>query len=159
MTKLLEEAISKVRELPEGEQDEAAAFLLMLAARRAEPEHLDEDTRVAIEEWLYRALRRAGREAEARALLARVPSNLSVSTNAAYYRALLTRRNEWPADDLLDPLPVEGRFETRAYGLAVDALLANDRERAQFLLRRIAQDAHWPGFGRIAAEADLARMR
>ena len=117
------------------------------------------DTRVAIEEWTYRALRRAGREAEARALLARVTNNLSVSTNAAYYRALLTRRNEWPADDLLDPLPADGRFETRAYGLAVDALLANERERAQFLLRRIAQDAHWPGFGRIAAEVDLTRVR
>ena len=117
----------------------------------------DADTRVAIEEWTYRALRRAGRDNEARALLARVPRDLSVSANAAYYQTLLARRNEHPAADLLDPLPAEGRFETRAYGLAVDALLAGDRERAQFLLRRIAQDAHWPGFGRIAAEADLAR--
>jgi hypothetical protein len=57
MTKLLEEAISKVRELPEAEQDEAAAFLLLLAARRAEPEHLDEDTRAAVREGLEQARR------------------------------------------------------------------------------------------------------
>jgi predicted transcriptional regulator len=57
MTKLLEEAISKVRELPEAEQDEAAAFLLMLAARRAEPEHLDEGTRAAVREGLEQARR------------------------------------------------------------------------------------------------------
>ena len=50
MTKLLEKAIKKVRELPEAEQDEAAAFLLMLAARRAEPVHLDQETRAALEE-------------------------------------------------------------------------------------------------------------
>ena len=57
MTKLLEEAISKVRELPEAEQDEAAAFLLMLAARREEPFRLDEDTRAAVEEGEAQARR------------------------------------------------------------------------------------------------------
>jgi hypothetical protein len=50
MTKLLEEAISKVRALPEADQDEAAAFLLMLAAKRAAPVELDENTRAALEE-------------------------------------------------------------------------------------------------------------
>jgi predicted transcriptional regulator len=57
MTKLLEEAISKVRELPEAEQDEAASFLLMLAARREEPLRLDEDTRAAVEEGEAQARR------------------------------------------------------------------------------------------------------
>jgi tetratricopeptide (TPR) repeat protein len=117
------------------------------------------DTRVAIEEWTYRALRRSGREREARALLAAVPRGLSVSANASYYHNLLARRGEWPAADLVHPLPADGRFETRAYGAAVDALLDGPRERALFLLRRIATDPHWSGFGRIAAEVDLARVR
>ena len=50
ITKLLEQAIRKVRELPEAEQDEAAAFLLMLAAKRAGPVKLDDETRAALEE-------------------------------------------------------------------------------------------------------------
>jgi hypothetical protein len=50
MTKLLDQAIQKVRELPEAEQDEAAAFLLMLAAKRGRPVRLDDDTRAAVEE-------------------------------------------------------------------------------------------------------------
>jgi len=50
MTKLLDEAIRKVRELPEAEQDEAAEMLLSLALRRAGPIRLDEETRAAIEE-------------------------------------------------------------------------------------------------------------
>ena len=52
MTKLLEEAIRKVRELPEPQQDEAAAFLLMLAATRGKSVRLDEDTRAAVREGL-----------------------------------------------------------------------------------------------------------
>jgi len=57
MTKLLEEAIRKVRELPEPEQDEAAAFLLMLAATRGKPVRLDEDTRAAVREGLRQTQR------------------------------------------------------------------------------------------------------
>jgi tetratricopeptide (TPR) repeat protein len=113
------------------------------------------DTRVAITEWAYRALRRAGRADAAQRLLDGIRPGIDVAANAAYYHALLARRGEWPVGDLLDPLPAAGRFETRAYGMAVDALLDGDDERALFLLRRIAADPHWPGFGRIAAEADL----
>jgi predicted transcriptional regulator len=57
MTKLLEEAIRKVRELPEAEQDEAAEMLLSLASRRSGPVRLDEETRAAIEEGKAQARR------------------------------------------------------------------------------------------------------
>jgi predicted transcriptional regulator len=50
MTKLLEDAIKKVRELPEADQDEAAEMLLSIASRNAEPVRLDEETRAAIRE-------------------------------------------------------------------------------------------------------------
>jgi predicted transcriptional regulator len=57
MTKLLEEAIKKVRELPASEQDEAAEMLLSLAARAAEPVRLDDETRAAIREGREQARR------------------------------------------------------------------------------------------------------
>lgn len=116
-----------------------------------------DDSRVAITDWAYRALRRAGRDAEARRLLATIRPGMSVTVNTAYYQALLVRRGEFPRAELLNPLPTGGRFETRAYGVAIDELVDGDRERALFLLRRVADDDYWPGFGRIAAEADLAR--
>jgi hypothetical protein len=50
MTKLLEEAIKRVRQLPEAVQDEAAEILLSLASKRAEPVHLDQETRPAVRE-------------------------------------------------------------------------------------------------------------
>lgn len=47
MTKLLDEAIAKIRRLPDADQDEAAEILLTLAAR---PKPLDAATRAAIKE-------------------------------------------------------------------------------------------------------------
>ena len=48
MTKMLEEAIKKVRELPIAEQDEAAAMLLSVAWKNSELVELDDETRAAI---------------------------------------------------------------------------------------------------------------
>jgi hypothetical protein len=57
MTKMLEEAIKKVRELPEAEQDEAAEMLLSVAAKSGEPVRLDDETRAAIREGREQARR------------------------------------------------------------------------------------------------------
>jgi len=50
MTKLLKAAISKIRELPEADQDDAAELLLNLAARANGRVQLDDETRAAIRE-------------------------------------------------------------------------------------------------------------
>jgi len=57
MTKLLEEAIARVRELPDEGQDEAAEILLSLAARKGEPVRLDDDTRAAVRAGIAQARR------------------------------------------------------------------------------------------------------
>jgi len=57
MSKLLEDAIKKVRELPESDQDEAAEMLLSVASRHAEPVHLDEVTLAAVREGQEQARR------------------------------------------------------------------------------------------------------
>jgi hypothetical protein len=57
MSKMLEEAVAKVRELPESDQDEAAEMLLSVAARKAGPVPLDEETRAAIREGREQARR------------------------------------------------------------------------------------------------------
>jgi predicted transcriptional regulator len=57
MTKMLEEAIKKVRELPEAEQDEAAELLLSVAAKADAPVRLDDKTRAAIREGREQARR------------------------------------------------------------------------------------------------------
>ncbi|MBM3529784.1 MAG: hypothetical protein FJX62_17000 [Alphaproteobacteria bacterium] len=57
MTKLLEQAIAKVRELPDEEQDILAIQLLTMAASGAPVAELDTETRAAIREGLEQARR------------------------------------------------------------------------------------------------------
>ena len=57
MSKLLEEAINKVRELPEAEQDEAAEMLLSVASKKGAPVKLDDETRTAVREGREQARR------------------------------------------------------------------------------------------------------
>ena len=57
MTKLLERAIAKVRELPAEDQDALAVALLSLVGETTEVVQLDDDTRAAVEEGLAQAQR------------------------------------------------------------------------------------------------------
>jgi predicted transcriptional regulator len=57
MTKKLEQAINRVRELPDAEQDEAAEMLLSVAAKSGEPVRLDDETRAAVREGRAQARR------------------------------------------------------------------------------------------------------
>jgi hypothetical protein len=57
MTKMLDEAIKKVRELPDSVQDEAAEMLFSVAAKQGEPIMLDEETRAAVQEGRAQARR------------------------------------------------------------------------------------------------------
>jgi predicted transcriptional regulator len=57
MTKLLDEAIAKVRKLPEKDQDELAVALLSMAGADAAAMPLDDETRAAIREGLAQAER------------------------------------------------------------------------------------------------------
>jgi hypothetical protein len=57
MSKLLDAAIKKIRELPEPAQDEAAEMLLSIVSRRTEPIRLDDETRAAIREGQEQARR------------------------------------------------------------------------------------------------------
>ena len=56
MTKLLEEAIAKIRELPEEDQDNLAMAILLMASSE-EPYPLDDEARLAIEEGMAQARR------------------------------------------------------------------------------------------------------
>jgi predicted transcriptional regulator len=57
MTKLLEKAIAKVRELPAEDQDTFAVALLSMAGEDTPIVHLDHETRAAVREGLAQAER------------------------------------------------------------------------------------------------------
>ena len=55
MTKLLRQAIEKIREMPESDQDLAAEMLLNLAAKNQGPIRLDDEARAAIRRGIEQA--------------------------------------------------------------------------------------------------------
>lgn len=57
MTKMLERAIEKIRELPDEDQDALAKALLSITGEETAIVHLDDDTRAAVEEGLAQAER------------------------------------------------------------------------------------------------------
>jgi hypothetical protein len=57
MTKMLEEAIKKVRTLPAEDQDAFAAALLSMAGAVTPVVHLDDETRAAVREGMAQARR------------------------------------------------------------------------------------------------------
>jgi tetratricopeptide (TPR) repeat protein len=117
-----------------------------------------DDTRVALLDWYWRALNRAGREGEAAALLTGVSADMEVQANTAYHHLLLHYRGEMDEDQLLAGVGDLYRLETVGYGLANRKLLEGDTASALELMNEVTTDSQWPGFGRIAAEADLVRL-
>lgn len=114
--------------------------------------------RVAVSDWLYRALRRAGRDDEARALAADIGEGLKVGENEAYYTALRFYRGAIDEAGAMTPATKnENRLVTVGYGVATFHLANGDTSRACALLQRIAAEPNWNAFGVIAAEVDLSR--
>lgn len=114
--------------------------------------------RVAVSDWLYRALRRAGRHDEAGRLAAEFADGLSVGENEAYYTALRFYRGAVDEAGAMTPATKnENRLVTVGYGIATYHLASGDTGRACALLQRIAAEPNWNAFGVIAAEVDLSR--
>lgn len=120
----------------------------------------DPESTVAMVEWAVRANLRAGRDDRAAALLDMIGPDMPIEENIAYYHDLLFYKGLKTEEELLDPGDDAAyRFETVGYGVVNWHLAHGDTARATSLLERLMEDPWWPGFGRIAAEVELARIR
>ena len=121
----------------------------------------NDDRRVSIAHWYYMALRRLGRDAEAREVLRFVKPTMDIIENDTYHKLLLLYRGELPVDSIL-AATASGEMSvadaTAAYGIANWHLYNGRRDEAISLFRRIVSGGQCGSFGFIAAEAELARM-
>ena len=120
------------------------------------------DALCSVTHWWYMTLRRLGREDEARAVLEPIRADLDVVEYHAYHRLCLAYRGEVSFDALWDELQAGDHastdFATIGYGVA-NWQFYNGRTRlAADMFRTVAQAPMWPAFGRIAAEAEVARL-
>jgi tetratricopeptide (TPR) repeat protein len=120
----------------------------------------NDDTRVAVSDWLYMTLRRLGRDDEARKVLQPITAKLDIIENTAYHKRLLFYKGELPADSLLAPGQTdELQYVTQGYGVGNWYLAQGDSARAREIFDAVLRTNYWAAFGYIAAEADVARER
>jgi tetratricopeptide (TPR) repeat protein len=114
--------------------------------------------RVALSDWLYRSLRRAGRHAEAKALLGTITPGMNAGENDAYYTALRFYQGALSEGQALEGAEArDNRLATVGYGVANFHLVHGNTARACALFRDIVDAPTWNAFGAIAAEAELVR--
>ena len=109
-------------------------------------------------DWLWMSLQRAGRAAEAEAMLRRHPDSLA--TTVAYARRLSLYRGDLKPDALFtasDTTDID--VATLSFGLGNWYLVHGDTGRARAQFQRSIRSGGWPAFGFIASEAELARRR
>ncbi len=119
---------------------------------------LNDESRVALTDWRYRALRRADRHAEAKRALEAISPEVQVKENVSYFLALLLYKGLRKEEQILDRAKLEGnQLATIGFGVANFHLLEGRTAPACALFREIAAGETWNAFGFIAAEAELAR--
>lgn len=130
----------------------AAAFA------RAQPMAPDAGELAGATDWLWMSLARAGRRAEADAMLARRPDSLA--TTNAYRQRLRLYRGEIGPDSVLTAADTAGvAVATLSYGVGNWYLVSGDTARARQWFQRAVASGGWAAFGFIAAEAELRRLR
>jgi predicted alpha/beta superfamily hydrolase len=108
-------------------------------------------------DWRWMSLARAGRRAEADAMLRARPDSLP--TTVAYRQRLRLYRGEIAPDSVLTAADTSDvAVATLSYGVGNWYLVQGDRARARAWLERAVASGGWPAFGFIAAEADLRRL-
>jgi len=126
--------------------------------KRAQPHAPDAGELAGSTDWLWMSLMRAGRKAEAEAMLARRPDSLVVDN--AYRRRLTLYRGEIAPEALFTPADTaDVQVATLSYGLGNWYLVRGDTARAKTFFDRAVRSGGWPGFGFIVSEAELRRLK
>jgi tetratricopeptide (TPR) repeat protein len=113
------------------------------------------DNLVAASHWLYLALRRAGRNADAAAVLGPIAADLDIIENAEYHELLLMYKGERTPESLLAAAGGDSGGSATRYGVSAWYLLNGRHDEAAALWMTILEGPDWPSFGYLAAEAEL----
>jgi tetratricopeptide (TPR) repeat protein len=120
----------------------------------------NDDSLVAIGNWLYMSLRRQGNEAEAAELLEFFHTDMTIEgwDNKFYFDLLMFYKGLKKEEEVLDMETAESiAITTLGYGLANWHLYNGDEKKANALIDKILEEPYWPAFGFIAAEVEASR--
>ena len=119
----------------------------------------DDDSKLAISNWLYITLRRLGKKAEASKVLDDISKGMEVVENQSYYSLLyLYQGQKSEADVEKEATSSALELATLGYGIGAWYLYNGKEDKAREVFKKIVDTSYWPAFGYIAAEAELVRM-
>ena len=125
---------------------------------RAQPRAPDAGELAGSTDWLWMSLMRAGKKAEAAAMLAKRPDSLQVSN--AYRQRLTLYRGEIKPEQVFTPADTaDVQVATLSYGLGNWYLVNGDTAKARTYFERSVKSGGWPGFGFIMSEVELRRLK
>jgi tetratricopeptide (TPR) repeat protein len=120
----------------------------------------NDDSIIAVSDWLYMTYRRMGKTAEAAKVLDRITPQMQVKENKSYFDRLLFYKGMKKEEELVNvEKATDLEIATVGYGLGNWHLYNGNRAKAEEYFRRIVAGKYWPAFGFIAAETELARWR
>ena len=127
-----------------------------------------DDSLIDCSNWLYVSLRRAGEEAQATQVLARItPEVKNTEPHLFFYLQLLHfYQGKLTAEAVLPPKPTqpgdvesELSFNTVSYGVGNWKLYHHDVPAATALFKNVVTGEAWNSWGFIGSETDLVRLR
>jgi len=122
----------------------------------AQPKAPDAGELAGSTDWLWMSLMRAGREADARAMLARHPDSLPVAN--AYAQRLKLYRGQIGPDQVFTPADTADVQEaTLSFGVGNWYRGRGDTANVRTWCQLSVESGGWPGFGFIISEIELRR--
>jgi hypothetical protein len=110
--------------------------------------------------WHYLSLRRLGRDADAKAVLADYHPRMQIRDNDAYFAIVRAFAGDVPAEVFAPAADATHSTNlAMAYGLGAFRLINGQRDEAFTMFSKLAANPAWPSFAVIAAEAELARQQ
>ncbi len=121
----------------------------------------NDDSRIAVIDWLYMTLRREGKSAEAAALLEPINDHMDIIENDSYYARLKMYKGWLKPEDVLQVDTAAADYNlslaTQGYGVGNWYLYQGDSVRAREVFKKVLSGKEFAAFGFIAAEAEIAR--
>jgi len=120
----------------------------------------NDDSVVAVTDWLYMTLLRREKTSEAAAALEPIRGGMRLLENGAYLERLLMFKGEISEEDFGRDRPDESAPEKaiRAYGLGMARLWRGDKTGAREIFEGLLLGGSWASFATIAAEVELADL-
>lgn len=122
----------------------------------------NDDSRVAVLDWLYMTDRRLGNDIGAESVLDGVADNMNIIENDSYYLRLKMYKGWMKPEELLEADPDDEDYDlsmaTQGYGVGNWYLYNGDTTKAIETFEKVVDGKLFAAFGFIAAEADLKRL-